>query len=61
MRASWDDESITAGELLDRMRDMPPLFSDAELDVIRANKDLDTPPEHFNRVPHLDVRAYNPS
>ncbi|HKK17176.1 MAG TPA: hypothetical protein VJ952_00730 [Opitutales bacterium] len=38
MRARWEDESVTAGELLDLWQKEPPFFTDSELDAIGSAK-----------------------
>jgi len=45
MRARWDEAGITAGELLERWRDLPPFFSDDELNAMEAGQKTDLPPE----------------
>ncbi len=44
LRARWEGETITAGELLDRWKDEPPFFSEDELTAIESSKAAETPP-----------------
>lgn len=46
LRARWDDEGVTAGELLDRFVALPRFYSDAELDQMAAWKKASAAPEH---------------
>ena len=45
MRASWEGETITAGELVRRRRERGPILSAEELDRIEAAKADDRPPD----------------
>ena len=45
LRATWPEDTITAGELLALARRRGALLSEAELEAIEAANRLDTPPE----------------
>ena len=45
MRARWDTDTITGGELLERLRSSGSHFTAAELDRIESTKSADRPPE----------------
>jgi predicted CopG family antitoxin len=45
LRARWPEETITGGELLRRMREHGPFFSEDELNRIERSKAEDRPPE----------------
>ncbi|MEX2271414.1 MAG: antitoxin VapB family protein [Vicinamibacterales bacterium] len=45
LRATWPEDTITARELLHRLRTSVPHFSDEELDRIDEMKRRDMPPE----------------
>ena len=45
LRATWPEDTVTAGGLLALLRTSPAWFSEAELDAIEAAKQGDTPPE----------------
>ena len=45
MRARWPEASITAGELLERLRDGGPCLEENELDRIEEANRADAPPE----------------
>lgn len=45
LRAKWDEEGVTAGELLDRWVDAPRFYSDAELDQLAEWKKAGAAPE----------------
>jgi len=45
MRASWPEDTVSARELLARMRRNRPWLTDSDLDAIAANKAADRPPE----------------
>lgn len=44
MRAHWENETVTAGELLRNWKDEPPFFSDEELESISKAKENQTEP-----------------
>ena len=44
LRARWPEPSITGGELLARLRESGPFFSDEELDAIEDVMKADAPP-----------------
>ena len=45
MRAFWDDEPLTAGELLSKWRNRAPFFSEEQLSAIECAKAGGSPPE----------------
>ena len=45
MRARWDSDTITGGELLERLRLKGPYFSEESLDRLEEVKKSDGPPE----------------
>ena len=45
MRASWPEDTITAGELVLLCRSRRPLFSEEDLDRVTALKRIDAAPE----------------
>ena len=45
LRATWPEDTVTAGGLLALLRSSPPWFSAEELDAIDAAKHADAPPE----------------
>ena len=51
MRASWPDEAMTAGELLELWADLPPSLTDEELDRVERAKAADVAPEDKWRNP----------
>lgn len=49
MRARWDDESVTAGSLLELWSKRPPFFTDEELDALeKAKHDQPEPVDKWN-------------
>jgi predicted CopG family antitoxin len=44
LRAHWDEETVTAKELLERWKNEPPFFSDEELAAVEEAKAGDRPP-----------------
>ena len=50
MRARWNDQAITAGELLSRRRSAGPRLPDDVLDRIEALKSADLPPAGKRRT-----------
>ena len=44
LRAHWDEETVTAGELLERWKNKPPFFSEEELAAVEKAKQADRPP-----------------
>ena len=45
LRATWPEDTVTAGGLLTLLRSSPPWFSAEELDAIDTAKRADAPPE----------------
>lgn len=45
LRATWPEDTVTAGGLLALVRTSPAWFTEAELEGIEAVKQGDTPPE----------------
>jgi predicted CopG family antitoxin len=45
LRAVWPEDSVTAGELLQRVRSTRPLLSEEPLDRIEEASKADTPPK----------------
>jgi hypothetical protein len=45
LRATWPEDTVTAGGLLALLRTSPAWFTEAELDAIGSVKQGDTPPE----------------
>lgn len=45
LRATWPEDTITARELLERLRTSPPHFTEEELDRIEEMKRRALPPE----------------
>jgi predicted CopG family antitoxin len=46
LRATWPEESITGGELLERVRKTPPVLSNEILDAVDAAIGDDSAPRH---------------
>ncbi|MEX2382370.1 MAG: antitoxin VapB family protein [Opitutales bacterium] len=44
LRAHWENETTTAGELLERWKDEEPFFSEEELAAVEEAKAADRPP-----------------
>lgn len=45
LRARWPERTITGGELLGRLRERGPHFTEEQLDLIERAKSEDRPPE----------------
>jgi predicted CopG family antitoxin len=45
LRATWPEETVTAGELLERLRSTPPVLTQEALDRVDAVSRSDAPPE----------------
>jgi len=45
LRATWPEDTVTAGGLLALLRTSPAWFTDEELDAIEAARQSDAPPE----------------
>ena len=45
MRAHWEEETVTAAELLERWAITPAIFTEGELDAIESAKSADAAPE----------------
>jgi hypothetical protein len=45
LRAHWEGEVVTAGELLERWRDLPPFFTSDELSELTFAKQAQSEPE----------------
>jgi predicted CopG family antitoxin len=45
LRATWPEQTLTGGELLQRCRERGPFFTEEELDRVAELKGSDRPPE----------------